>query len=114
MEAAYQGFRRTRRAHRGRGRLAVCRFRPQLLRASPVTSLVRNWSRARSVTSSRDRSGRVLIVDGAVVEHDSDVALVHRFSDLDSDPGFRGWSRLITTNWPGLTPHSQRMGPGSN
>jgi len=42
------------------------------------------------VASLPERSGRVLIVDGLVVEHQSDVAVVHRFSDLDHDPGFIG------------------------
>ena len=58
--------------------------------------LVRNWSRALCHLLP-DRSGRVLIVDGAVVEHDSDVALVHRFSESIPIRASRGWSRLITT-----------------
>ncbi|HYJ24034.1 MAG TPA: Fe-S cluster assembly protein SufD [Acidimicrobiia bacterium] len=44
----------------------------------------------RFVASLPERSGRVLIVDGHVLEHDSAVAGVQRFSDLDDDPGFTG------------------------
>jgi Fe-S cluster assembly protein SufD len=39
------------------------------------------------VSSLPRRSGHVLIVDGTVIEHDSEVATVDRFSDLESDPG---------------------------
>ncbi len=39
------------------------------------------------VASLPDRSGRVLIVDGSIMDSSSDVASVTRFSDLDVDPG---------------------------
>jgi Fe-S cluster assembly protein SufD len=42
------------------------------------------------VASLPERSGRVLIVDGQVVEHQSEQAEVRRFSDLEDDPGFAG------------------------
>ncbi len=42
------------------------------------------------VASLPERSGRVLIVDGQVVEHQSEVAEVRPFSDLEDDPGFTG------------------------
>jgi Fe-S cluster assembly protein SufD len=42
------------------------------------------------VTSLPERSGRVLIVDGHVVEHQSELAEVRRFTDLEDDPGFTG------------------------
>jgi Fe-S cluster assembly protein SufD len=40
------------------------------------------------VSSLPRRSGHVLIVDGQVLDHDSEIATVVRLSDLDSDPGF--------------------------
>lgn len=40
------------------------------------------------VTSLPERSGHVLIVDGKVVEHGSDSAVVTPLSSLDNDPGF--------------------------
>jgi Fe-S cluster assembly protein SufD len=40
------------------------------------------------VASLPERSGHVLIVDGQVLEHHSDVATVLRLNDFDADPGF--------------------------
>lgn len=39
------------------------------------------------VASLPDHSGRVLIIDGAIVDSSSDIASVTKFSDLDADPG---------------------------
>jgi Fe-S cluster assembly protein SufD len=42
------------------------------------------------VASLPERSGHVLIVDGAILEVSSDIASVRRFSELDTDPGVLG------------------------
>jgi Fe-S cluster assembly protein SufD len=54
---------------------------------SPVTAPGERLPPGPFVSSLPQRSGHVLIVDGAVVEHESDVATVSRLSDLESDPG---------------------------
>ena len=70
--------------------------------ASPEPRPVTFWCGTRAgpfVTSSPDRSG------GSDRRRGGRRARLRRrpcarFSDLDSDPGSRGWFRLITTNWP--------------
>ncbi|HEX6147636.1 MAG TPA: hypothetical protein VF083_12715, partial [Acidimicrobiia bacterium] len=54
---------------------------------SPVTAPGERLPPGPFVSSLPRRSGHVLIVDGAVVEHESEVASVSRFSDLEADPG---------------------------
>jgi Fe-S cluster assembly protein SufD len=54
---------------------------------SPVTAPAEGLGPGPFMSALPQRSGHVLIVDGTVVEHDSEVATVARFSDLESDPG---------------------------
>ena len=89
MEAAYQVFAALEEptgAEEDWRYVELTTVSPSSSRCAPGTEL----EPGPFVASLPERSGRVLIVDGQVVEHHSDVAVVHRFSDLDDDPGFTG------------------------
>ncbi|MGH8871724.1 MAG: Fe-S cluster assembly protein SufD [Acidimicrobiia bacterium] len=57
---------------------------------SPVTTPGQPLGPGPFVSSLARRSGHVLIVDGTIIAHHSEVATVTRFSDLDRDPGIPG------------------------
>ena len=90
MEAAYQVFAALEEPTGAEEDWRYVDFDHRFSELAPVTSAGVALEPGPFVTSLPERSGRVLIIDGEVVEHNSNVALVHRFSDLDSDPGFAG------------------------
>ena len=90
MEAAYQVFAALEEPTGAEEDWRYVDFDHRFSELAPVTSAGVALEPGPFVTSLPERSGRVLIIDGEVVEHSSNVALVHRFSDLDSDPGFAG------------------------
>ena len=88
MEAAYQVFAALEEPTGAEEDWRYVEFDHSFSELIPVTAPGTELEPGRFVASLPERSGRVLIVDGHVVEHDSDVAVVQRFSDLDDDPGF--------------------------
>jgi Fe-S cluster assembly protein SufD len=90
MEAAYKVFAALEEPTGAEEDWRYVDFDHRFSELVPVNSAGAALEPGPFVASLPERSGRVLMVDGEVVEHDSDVALVHRFSDLDSDPGFAG------------------------
>jgi Fe-S cluster assembly protein SufD len=90
MEAAYQVFAALEEPTGAEEDWRYVDFDHRFSELAPVTSAGVALEPGPFVTSLPERSGRVLIIDGEVVEHNSNVALVHRFSDLDLDPGFAG------------------------
>ena len=90
MEAAYQVFAALEEPTGAEEDWRYVEFDHSFSELMPVTAPGTELEPGRFVASLPERSGRVLIVDGHVVEHHSDVAVVQRFSDLDEDPGFTG------------------------
>jgi len=87
MEAAYRVFAALEEPTGAEEDWRYVEFEHSFADLTPVTTPGQPLDSGPFVSSLRDRSGRVLIVDGSVVEANSEVATVTRFSDLAEDPG---------------------------
>jgi Fe-S cluster assembly protein SufD len=90
MEAAYQVFAALEEPTGAEEDWRYVEFDHSFSELTPAMAPGEELEPGLFVASLPGQSGRVLIVDGQVVEHQSEVAVVHRFSDLDDDPGFTG------------------------
>ena len=90
MEAAYQVFAGLEEPSGAEEDWRYVDFDHRFSELVPAMTPGKELEPGRFVTSLPERSGRVLIVDGQVVEHQSEQAEIRRFSDLEDDPGFTG------------------------
>jgi len=90
MEAAYEVFAALEEPTGAEEDWRYVEFDHTFSELQPVAAPGTELEPGPFVASLPERSGRVLIVDGQVLAHHSDVATVHRFSELDDDPGFTG------------------------
>ncbi|MGH8948776.1 MAG: SufD family Fe-S cluster assembly protein, partial [Acidimicrobiia bacterium] len=94
MEAAYQVFAALEEPTGAEEDWRYVEFDHRFSELMPAMTPGRELEPSPFVASLPERSGRVLIVDGQIIEESSDVAVVHRFSDLDDDPGFSGMAPI--------------------
>jgi Fe-S cluster assembly protein SufD len=87
MEAAYQVFTSLDEPTGAEEDWRYVEFDHSFADLTPATAAGTPLESGPFVSSLRERSGRVLIVDGGVLEHESDAAQVTRFADHDADPG---------------------------
>ena len=90
MEAAYEVFAALEEPTGAEEDWRYVEFDHTFSELHPVAAPGAELEASPFVASLPERSGRVLIVDGQVLSHHSDVATVHRFSELEDDPGFTG------------------------
>jgi Fe-S cluster assembly protein SufD len=88
MEAAYEVFARLDEPTGAEEDWRYVEFDHTFSELTPVNTPGEALEPGPFVASLPERSGHVLIVDGQVLEHDSEIAIVRRISEFDSDPGF--------------------------
>jgi Fe-S cluster assembly protein SufD len=100
MEAAYRVFNALEEPTGAEEDWRYVEFDHSFSELEPVIEVGEPLEPGPFVTSLPERSGHVLIVDGQVLEHGSEVATVAPLSSFDTDPGF---SALIPVDHNKLT-----------